>query len=673
MTISETKSGVPWQKTLVKELDFEAEPEQSLREAAKLMLQEDSWVHPNGLYFRVINQHGEIETFMSINTYDDDTGEKSSFLRGNKSNYNGFSDPYIDYTEKKAYLVALNEETNDYKSYIMYQEADNSKFGAKYGRIGGTDLIDSKYNYDKEGMHFYPAKMYWVKYEEKIAKGYIDKSEEMSFSFKRDNKDVPIKVNSEIRKELEQFKSIEDEQANDIINIMISHQRKFVKENYNIDGMGGKFSTAYNQKAVDKAQDILNQLNQLMNEGLPVWTLEEEFKELYKELLMTIPRKIKNVKEYINRVSFDEEDQNYALNILSTEQDLLDAFKDVCLTEQKKEKSKTDPQKKEQETQKETVLEHFGLSARTADFKEKFAVLENMDDKAWRKSAYRVSRVLCVNNEKTSDRYDTFVKTARIPKQQRFLFWHGSRTENWWSIFKNGLSLHPDAAINGKMFGKGLYFAPLADKALGYTDYSGSRWVHGSSSKGYLALFEVAMGKSYEPSHALFSRFTGRDLRDGCLSVWAKRDKANLKQDECIVYREDQATIRYIVEVSDDRVQEYKFDVKKLKNLQFSDLQFDKDTLSAKVENVSSLLKGTSGDCKAILRKDGNAFSFTLEGVDLNQAEKELLGEVFMSKIADNQKEFEKVFDKMALKKAIPKRVLNHFESQAKKHSEIDR
>ena len=44
-----------------------------------------------------------------------------------------------------------------------------------------------------------------------------------------------------------------------------------------------------------------------------------------------------------------------------------------------------------------------------------------------------------------------------------------------------------------------------------------------------------------------------------------------------------------------------------------------------------------------------------------------------MSKIADNQKEFEKAFDKMATKKAIPKRVLNHFESQTKKHSEMDR
>ena len=52
--------------------------------------------------------------------------------------------------------------------------------------------------------------------------------------------------------------------------------------------------------------------------------------------------------------------------------------------------------------------------------------------------------------------------------------WHGSRNENWFSILENGLQLNPNAIITGKMFGKGIYFAPSSNKSWNYTSYRGT-------------------------------------------------------------------------------------------------------------------------------------------------------------------------------------------------------
>ena len=72
--------------------------------------------------------------------------------------------------------------------------------------------------------------------------------------------------------------------------------------------------------------------------------------------------------------------------------------------------------------------------------------------------------VLAVKNKYTNDRYIACKKEKGIENRGCHLLWHGSRTENWWSIFKNGLTLNNNAIVTGKMFGQGLYFAPKAEK-----------------------------------------------------------------------------------------------------------------------------------------------------------------------------------------------------------------
>ena len=113
---------------------------------------------------------------------------------------------------------------------------------------------------------------------------------------------------------------------------------------------------------------------------------------------------------------------------------------------------------------------------------------------------------------------------------------------------------NPNAAITGKMFGHGIYFAPSASKSAGYTSLSGSYWANGHSSRAFMGVMEVACGKAFDvyDHQSRYSSITGKNLSSFCNGanyVFAHKDKGMLRNDELIVYDEAQVTIRYLVEL----------------------------------------------------------------------------------------------------------------------------
>ena len=100
------------------------------------------------------------------------------------------------------------------------------------------------------------------------------------------------------------------------------------------------------------------------------------------------------------------------------------------------------------------------------------------------------------------------------------------------------------------MFGYGLYFAPRARKSVGYTSLRGSYWAGGHSNYGFMALYEVVYGKPYDVSdNAGLSDMNYEKLQKrapGCSCLHAHAGSV-LRNDEVIVYREDQTTIKYLV------------------------------------------------------------------------------------------------------------------------------
>lgn len=185
------------------------------------------------------------------------------------------------------------------------------------------------------------------------------------------------------------------------------------------------------------------------------------------------------------------------------------------------------------------------------------------------------SRIFKAVNERTEKYFENYCKKKNLTLENggvKELF-HGSGTENWWSIFSNGLYLKPEAlgiSICGKAFGHGIYFAPLAQKSMGYTSYLGSYWKGGNDNKAYLAIFKVATGEIYD----IYGEGKGvpdnyaqlQEKHPGADCTWAFSRAANstsyLRNEEVIVYTDgsvnkegaeedkiSQCTIEYLIEM----------------------------------------------------------------------------------------------------------------------------
>lgn len=102
------------------------------------------------------------------------------------------------------------------------------------------------------------------------------------------------------------------------------------------------------------------------------------------------------------------------------------------------------------------------------------------------------------------------------------------------------------------MFGYGIYFAPSFAKSMGYTSIDGSVWAGGTSRRAYIAVFDVALGRSLDVHdyNGRYGDWKEKDiLKTGCSSLWAHKGQM-LRNDEVVVYNEAAATIRYLVEVA---------------------------------------------------------------------------------------------------------------------------
>lgn len=402
----------------------------------------------------------------------------------------------LDYTPR--YLVMVTSGDNHNKYYKMTPNGD--RWIAEYGRIGSGSQSRSysKYEWEK-------------KYNEKIKKGYTDQTDLV--------KDL---ISVEKPKAQPEYKEIENKAIAEIVERLQSMARKAISENYTIS------SNKVTHAMVDEAQDIITGLLQISSVSI--------FNEQLLKLFATIPRKMSTVRYYLSQSPDD------FAKIIQREQDLLDVMKGQIVEKQTVDKTTTtDP------VNDKTILEQLGLEFEEctnddiARIKVALGSCADQFYKAW-----------VVKNIKTQKRFDDFVKENNI-KDIRLLF-HGSRNENWWSIIQSGLVLRPtNAVITGKMFGYGIYYAPKARKSLGYTSLTGSYWAKGNSSSGFMALMNVAYGKPFDvySFDSKYNSFTYDKLQSACpgANCLHAHEGSMLRNDEIIVYKEEQSTIKYLVEL----------------------------------------------------------------------------------------------------------------------------
>ena len=403
---------------------------------------------------------------------------------------------------KPTYLVMVTTNNNN-KYYKMFPN-DNGTFNVEYGRVGANPQKAS-----------YSMSEWDKKYREKIKKGYVDQSDLME--------DLISEVKT---KEEKSYKTIENESIRKLVEFLQDKANKTIQKNYKV-GAG-----EVTQAMVDKAQNKINTIN----EKLDKYNVNSFNKELL-ELFGIIPRKMKNVNDYLSKNVDDFSD------IMKHEQDLLDVMKTQVV-----QITITSEDEKDNSTDNQTVLEAMGLEFSEVSDAEISHIKELLGD-----SADKFSRAWKVVNKKTQERFDKFVKDEGITELKEL--WHGSRNENWWSIINTGLVLRPvNAIITGKMFGIGTYFAPRAKKSIGYTSLRGSYWSGGTESKAYMAVMEVAYGKPYDV-HSFDSKYYSLNynkLQEYCPGANSLHAHAGsmLQNDEIVIYKEEQCTIKYLVEIT---------------------------------------------------------------------------------------------------------------------------
>lgn len=338
---------------------------------------------------------------------------------------------------------------------------------------------------------FFPETSWNELYQEKIANGYVDQTGLLS-------------EGEAIKKD--KISDISD--INTVLENLRAISRQLINENYRILGF------QVTDEAITKAKKLIKRLENASN--------LYDFNNILFELFSLIPRKMKNV---IQNTAKAEDD---FFSIIERENDLLNN-----LTINKENKS----------------IQQIPFICSECTSNEVERIRDMLDPASKRK----FSRVWKIDNPENDERFNRYVKTNGIAKT-RELF-HGSRSENWWSILLTRLMLSPSNVVkSGAMFGRGIYFADKADKSIGYTSLYGSRHAGGQSDKAYLAIYEVATGNEFnvnrwDSSMVMLDNLVFKREHRGCNSLHAHAG-SDLLNDEYIIYDEDACRIKYFLEFS---------------------------------------------------------------------------------------------------------------------------
>ncbi len=412
------------------------------------------------------------------------------------------SDEPIVESVRIAKLIMVTANNNN-KFYEMHENKDGT-FTATYGRVGSSGTAAN-----------YPMSKWDSKYNEKVRKGYKDQTH----------------LFAHVSKDESQHLDISDKTVDQLIQELTRFARKSISYNYMVS------AEEVTRKQVEEAQALLDNLVARVKKGMRA----KYFNDKLIELFQVIPRRMSRVNDHLINAPKTTKDLKAIEEMLAKEQATLDVMRGQV---ELNEKQKDTPTKQE----KLTLIEAMGLQITPLQDKK----LINSIKKMMGTNATNFKRAFTVVNMRTQEQFDTHMKKAEHKKVE--LFWHGSRNENWLSIMKAGLILRPaNAVINGKMFGYGLYFADRFQKSLNYTSFYGSYWTGGSSNKGFLALYDVHVGKQLKiKAHQNWCY----QLSEGNLkkrgknydSLFAKGG-VDLRNNEYIIYNHNQCTIRYLIEV----------------------------------------------------------------------------------------------------------------------------
>ena len=427
--------------------------------------------------------------------------------------------------EKSPVFLIYVDDSSDIgnnKDYSMTPLGDGT-FKATWGRVGGH-----------HSEKIYPMSKWDSLYQSKVKKGYQDVSDLKQDIIEDSKVEAP-------KEGMDKFSVIKNESVRKIIKRLWEFANNTVQSSYKVT------SEQVTQAMVDRAQEILDELSTYYKTSS-----REDFNKDLKKLFAVIPRKMRRIRDYLLSENGTLEERE---RILQREQDTLDAMRGMVYkpkSVQEKTQEQTD------EVPKQSILDEMGIEMEDCSEEDIKKIKKLMGD-----SADKFYRAWRVKNLETEQVYQKFTKENKIGNVK--LLCHGSRNQNWFNILKIGIKIRPSGVITtGAMFGEGAYWSNPEKyhggvaKSINYTSLSGSYWAHGSDNCGFLAFFDVALGKSLD-AYSFDSKYHSYNLKalkkedPEAWSLWAHGNTNMLRNDEIIVYDTRQMTIRYLVEIRRER------------------------------------------------------------------------------------------------------------------------
>lgn len=399
-------------------------------------------------------------------------------------------------TYSPCYLACIHPQSNNYKAYYLEQRLADGRIVARYESI--DKFLEGKYREVKDP---YPSYMYWVRYYEKISKGYIDQSE--IYFNKTATQPTPKPVTT-----------TPTNASEELYALLYNYALKRVEKSLT--------SVHVTVKQVKTARKIFKKLGSFKT--------VRAFNKHLQELLILSPRKRDPLHDDV--ADFLARDKSDMARIIMREEDLLNAMEVLVKGEDNKGKGFS-----------KTSFKDFGVEVFEANDKQRQEVLDMLSPSVKAKVG-RIWRIKPLEQEK---RFAEYCKKRGIKEKRKFC--HGSRNENWSRIIEEQkLQLRPqNVVITGKMFGIGSYYGPDY-KAVNYTSLRGSTWARGNSDRGFMGIFATAYG------NPLMVKTWGGDYSNECKSgrydcVHATPRNTGLKAEEVIFYDEDATCLNYLVEL----------------------------------------------------------------------------------------------------------------------------
>ena len=401
---------------------------------------------------------------------------------------------------------------NNYKFYRLIPQTTGLE--AQYGPIG--ELSGSFGNsFSSPRTVDYDDQMYWPLYYEKLSKGYKDESK-FYLAPEKPAKKVAVKKADVVAKK---------ETLGDKLFKLLQ-----------------KFSKAYVSSNTTIKDDMISPA--LCKEARKRWNLLSQRKTVkgFNRALMNLmelsPRPRAKVADFLANDTSDFQ------RIIDREEDLLLAMEGSVGIEPT-------------ETKEEALdsFGNYGIKVYEATETQKKQVLRHIvgyNADVYKKRIVNIYRVV---DERQQKKFNDCLSRRGLTNKDVKLFWHGSANANWLSILVNKLKANPGslcASTHGKMLGAGNYFAPLLNKAAGYTSKQGSYWTHGTCDTSFAGLYAVAYGKPCmvaQGQHPLKS-YTQDELdRMGYNCVHALSGAGGwLRNEEVCVFGDDAVLLNYLVE-----------------------------------------------------------------------------------------------------------------------------